>query len=95
MTGDEITAERQLWLRWIADAWHAGMAHGEAIHATDFDRGYNTAIAELKTTDRDLVRALTTSPTLWTVRGQRRTRATYALPHPDDYTGGPVKWTPP
>jgi len=26
----------------------------------------------------------------WELRGEPRTRETFALPHPDDYTGGPV-----
>ena len=90
MTDEEFLAlsdERQLWHQRITDAWHAGLAHGEAIHAGDYARGYTTAITEMKAADRNLVRALATHATIWAVRGQQRTRHTFAQPHPSDYPG--------
>lgn len=86
-----LPGERELWHRRVNDAWRAGMAHGEAIHAQDYDRGYADAIASIKRTEQQIIRALRNHQTLWVVRGQKRTRETFAQPHPRDYAGGPVQ----
>jgi flagellar biosynthesis chaperone FliJ len=80
-----LSDERDQWLRRLDNAWRAGMAHGEAIHAQDYDNGYAAAIADVKRTEQALYRVLRSARVRWVVRGQERTRLTFAQPHPRDY----------
>lgn len=63
-----------------AAAYRRGRADG-------YTEGYLDAVAEHKRTERELVHAMRSRATLWYVRGQRRTRQTFADPHHGDYPG--------
>lgn len=83
----ELSDERDAWLRRIRDSWHEGFAAAEAVHASDYDRGYADALADIKGIEHGIVRAIRKYQTQWVVRGQDRTRQTFARPHPADYPG--------
>lgn len=70
---DELRAESRA-------AYERGRADGRT-------EGFLAAVAEIKRTERDLVRAMRDRATIWAVHGQRRTRQTFADPHPGDYPG--------
>jgi hypothetical protein len=68
-------------------AWRDGYAAGERAHADDYERGFAEGVASVKRVQHELVRALEARQVLWIVRGQRRTRQTFADPHPGDFVG--------
>jgi hypothetical protein len=80
--------ELDRWQRRLENNWVAGFAAGEAVHADDYSRGYAQAIADVKKAEHELVTILEKSAVRWVVRGQWRTRATFAEPHPADFEGG-------
>jgi len=52
-----------------------------------YDTGYTDAVGEIKRVQQQLVRCYRDGGVLWIVRGQVRTRQTFADPHPGDYPG--------
>jgi hypothetical protein len=80
-------------------AWAA--AEHERGRELGIEEGRRQALAEESAQRREaagLVQAATSGPTQaelqrrrWMLRGEERTRETFADPHPDDYKDGPVK----
>lgn len=79
-------ADMQAQLR--KEAWLNGYACGERVHAGDYDKGWADAIAYIKGDQHAIVGSLRGRPVRWVVRGQERTRQTFADPHPADFPGG-------
>ncbi len=83
----ELSDERDTWLRRIDAAWREGFAAGSA---RQYSRGYAAAVADVKRAQHalyDHLRKLPADTERWSVRGEPRTRETYANPHPEDYQG--------
>jgi hypothetical protein len=81
------SAERDLWDDLVLAAWRDGYRAGAAA---EYSRGYQAAIADVKSAEHDLVAYLSTRPgetVRWALRGEPRTRATFGQPHRDDYPG--------
>jgi hypothetical protein len=63
--------------------------------ATDYQRGYRDGYAqcalEIQAAEHGIVAVLTAQADIerrrWRLRGEPRTRETFARPHPDDFTG--------
>ncbi len=86
--------ERQRHLELRDSAWKEGWLAG---HAIGYEAGRRDALAEESAQRREaagLVREATAGPShavilrrRWALRGQARTRETFARPHKDDYPG--------
>jgi hypothetical protein len=94
---DARDAEQRARLAATAAAYRAGLEDGEA-------RGRRAVLEALTESQRQMhaeLAGLATRPKFadlerrrWTLRGEARTRLTFADPHPGDYLGGPVApWT--
>ena len=86
----EQSAERDHQLALRLDAWRAGYAAAAVQFAEHEARGYAQAVADVKAAQHALwnhLRSLPTEGERWVVRGEPRTRATFAQAHPDDYPG--------
>jgi hypothetical protein len=62
----------------------------EAQREQSWSQGYAAAIADVKRAEHDLVdyfHSMTPDAVRWAVRGEPRTRATFAQTHPGDYPG--------
>src|SRR5712664_2396009 len=77
--------DRQLQLR--LDAWRSGWRACETAHADDYDQGYADGLAGRKRRQHDAVAALQLYRRRWELRGEARTRQTFADPHPADFKG--------
>jgi len=85
----ELSDERDLYLRMRLAAFREGWRAAEAAHADDYSRGYHDGVLRRKHAEHEAVEALRLYLCRWELRGGRRTRATFAEPHPADFTGGP------
>jgi hypothetical protein len=79
-----LSDERDAWLRRLLAAYREGYAHGRE---DGYQAGYVTGILARKHADRDVYEGLQLEARRWELRGEQRTRATFGLPHPDDYPG--------
>ena len=83
-----LSNERDVAERARLAAWRDGYAAGAA---DAWSAGYAAAVAEIKGAEHGLVslvrRGGETETARWRVRGEARTRETFALPHKDDFTG--------
>jgi len=79
------SSERDRWLSRLLDAWRQGYAAGAA---GQFDAGYAAAIADVKAAQHALPDHLNgqheAQERRWVLRGETRTRATFAGTHPAD-----------
>jgi hypothetical protein len=80
--------ERGRDLERIRRAHDDGYAAGEAAHADDYERGYHDGLMADKRVQHQLYDATDLELRRWELRGEPRTRATFADPHPDDFEGG-------
>ncbi len=81
-------------LEWRKQAWSEGWAAG---HEVGYEAGCRDALAQEAAQRREaagLIALATAGPShdelerkRWILRGQQRTRATFGLPHPDDFAG--------
>ena len=78
---DEL--DRQLRLR--LSAYRQGYAAAEAAHADDYDLGYADGVMARKRAGIRLYEVLQLEQRRWELRGEKRTRRTFGLPHKDDY----------
>lgn len=80
--------ERDLWQRRLLDAqraaYRAGYNDGRADEQRDADRRW---VATPPLTVRDDLTRDELEARRWTLRGEQRTRETFGLPHPADFTG--------
>ncbi len=80
-----LSDERDTWTRRLLAAWQQGYAAGAA---GQFDAGYAAAIADVKAAEHALPDYLNglrdTEERRWALRGETRTRATFADPHHAD-----------
>lgn len=96
---DSDRRDRELAAR--LSAWTEGRQAAELELEGAYEAGYADALLTVKRGHHDTLRAAqnlrdwaeteeTIETTRWELRGQPRTRETFAQPHPGDYTGGPV-----
>jgi hypothetical protein len=71
-------------LRLRLDAYREGWTRGRA---DGYQAGYVTGILARKHADRDVYEGLQLLARQWELRGEKRTRATFAQPHKDDFQG--------
>jgi hypothetical protein len=87
----ELSDERDLELALRLAAWRDGWQAGNAAAEAAWSAGYAHAVAEIKGAQHGLVllvRGLAeTEARRWVLRGERRSRQTFALPHRDDFPG--------
>lgn len=80
----ELSDERDMHLRRLLaghrEAYQRGYAEGYAA-------GWLDCVADIKRAQQQLVRVFRDGAVRWVVRGQVRTRQTFADPHPADYLG--------
>jgi hypothetical protein len=81
----ELSDERDRYLSRIRAAEVHGYQRG---HDDGYSAGWLDALAMVKRVEHEMVDAFNRMAVSWTVRGQRRTRATFGQPHPRDYPGG-------
>lgn len=84
----DLSDERDRQLKLRRAAFREGWRAAEAAHADDYSRGYHDGVLRRKHAEHEAVEALRLYLRRWELRGGRRTRATFAEPHPDDFTGG-------
>lgn len=97
------------WSDAVEAAWSAGARRGEALAADIGEllaaereagraEGYAQCAVDVKRAEHALPEYLAAEAAAeagrWVVRGEVRTRATFGLPHPADYCGGPAAWLP-
>ena len=76
-------------------------AHREGYYAAwqdgadRYNAGFYDGAIRRKHAEHDVVGAQRVENARWELRGEHRTRETFADPHPDDYKGGPMKWADP
>lgn len=94
-----LSDERDRWVALALDYWRQGFAHGQALTAGEYQRGWDDGVAHAEMVAaaarrlRVPARVTSSGQTRWVVHGERRTRQTFALPHKNDYGGGPVpRW---
>ena len=75
-------------LRLRLSAYCEGYAAGERAHADDYDLGHRDGTMALKAAQHQAHGLTELDATRWALRGEARTRETFADPHPDDYMGG-------
>ncbi len=96
MTGPGVAAvlersdERDRYTQRIIDAWRDGYAAAEAAHADDYEAGFADGAMALKAAQHDACRLAELEARRWSLRGEPRTRQSFAQPHPADYQGGPL-----
>ncbi len=83
----QVSDQMDTQLRLRLAAWSEGFAVGELAHADDYERGFLDGCMAVKRAQHDAVRLVSDDALRWTVRGERRTRQTFARPHPDDFRG--------
>lgn len=84
---DYVTALQNRILSVFQDTGAAALRAYQRGRADGYEDGYAEAVANIKRVQRQLVQAFTGRPVLWIVRGDVRTRSTFAEPHPDDFPG--------
>jgi hypothetical protein len=87
----DLSDERDRELRWRLQAWRDGWRSG---HADGYEAGRLDAVKDMKRIQHDLAgvaddlgRSIQIEELRWWLRGQARTRQTFADPHPGDYPG--------
>lgn len=71
-------------------AWRRGWQACETAHGNAYEEGFADGCLALKRAQHETVTALRTEQVRWELRGEPRTRETFAQPFPGEYTGGPV-----
>jgi hypothetical protein len=75
-------------LRLRLAAFAEGYAAAELEHADDFERGFASGCMSVKRAQHDAHGLVEHDARRWSLRGEPRTRQTFACVHPDDYRGG-------
>jgi hypothetical protein len=93
---DSHDAEAAARLEAFAEGYALALAQAAEQAETAYGEGYARCASDVKAAEHaiydQLARAADAERGRWVVRGEVRTRATFADPHPADYQGGPVAW---
>lgn len=67
--------------------WRMGYAAAELAHADDYEAGYHDGVMAFKAAQHDAHRLVQLEGKRWELRGEKRSRDTFARPHAADHRG--------
>jgi len=82
-----LSAERDRYMGRILAAERRGFERGVAAMADEYERGFHDGCMAFKRAQHDAHALTEVEASRWELRGEKRTRATFGMPHPDDYKG--------